>query len=63
MAESSAYPAATAEAWIDGHVHAFAFFGGVTQNVQHAPAAPGVLKSHHKVVGNGNRLAEFRRPA
>ena len=22
-----AYPAATAEAWIDGHVHAFAFFG------------------------------------
>ena len=24
-----AYPAATAEAWIDGHVHAFAFFGGV----------------------------------
>ena len=26
-----AYPAATAEAWIDGHVHAFAFFGGVPQ--------------------------------
>lgn len=24
-----AYPAATAEAWMDGHVHAFAFFGGV----------------------------------
>ena len=22
-----AYPAATAEAWMDGHVHAFAFFG------------------------------------
>ena len=22
-----AYPAATAEAWVDGHVHAFAFFG------------------------------------
>jgi hypothetical protein len=21
------YPAATAEAWVDGHVHAFAFFG------------------------------------
>ena len=28
-----AYPAATAEAWIDGHVHAFAFFGGVPQSV------------------------------
>ena len=24
-----AYPAATAEAWVDGHVHAFAFFGKV----------------------------------
>ena len=22
-----AYPAATAEAWVDGHIHAFAFFG------------------------------------
>ena len=28
-----AYPAATAEAWIDGHVHAFALFGGVPQSV------------------------------
>ena len=28
-----AYPAATAEAWVDGHVHAFAFFGGVPQSV------------------------------
>ena len=26
-----AYPAATAEAWMDGHVHAFAFFGAVPQ--------------------------------
>ena len=24
-----AYPAATAEAWVDGHVHAFSFFGSV----------------------------------
>jgi len=24
-----AYPAATAEAWVDGHVQAFAFFGKV----------------------------------
>ena len=24
-----AYPAATAEAWVDGHIHAFAFFGKV----------------------------------
>ncbi len=23
-----AYPAANTEAWLDGHVHAFAFFGG-----------------------------------
>ena len=28
-----AYPAATAEAWVDGHAHAFAFFGGVPQSV------------------------------
>ena len=27
------HTAATAEAWIDGHVHAFAFFGGVPQSV------------------------------
>jgi transposase len=28
-----AYPAAVSEAWIDGHVHAFAFFGRVPQSV------------------------------
>ena len=28
-----AYPAATAEAWVDGHVHAFAFFGRVPLSV------------------------------
>jgi transposase len=28
-----AYPAATAEAWVDGHVHAFAFFGKVPVSV------------------------------
>jgi len=28
-----AYRAATAEAWMDGPVHAFAFFGGVPQSV------------------------------
>jgi len=28
-----AYRAATAEAWMDGHVHAFTFFGGVPQSV------------------------------
>jgi transposase len=28
-----AYRAATAEAWVDGHVHAFAFFGRVPQSV------------------------------
>ena len=28
-----AYPAATGEAWMDGHVHAFAFFGGVPLSV------------------------------
>ncbi|MXN49476.1 IS21 family transposase, partial [Shinella kummerowiae] len=26
-----AYPAAVAEAWVDGHIHAFAFFGAVPQ--------------------------------
>ncbi|WP_248633624.1 IS21 family transposase, partial [Cereibacter changlensis] len=28
-----AYPAATAEAWVDGHVHAFTFFGKVPASV------------------------------
>jgi transposase len=28
-----AYPAAMAEAWMDGHVHAFAFFGGVPLSI------------------------------
>lgn len=28
-----AYPAATAEAWVDGHIHAFAFFGKVPASV------------------------------
>jgi transposase len=28
-----AYPAATTEAWLDGHVHAFAFFGAVPQSI------------------------------
>ena len=32
LRSSSSYPAATAEAWMDGHVHAFAFFGGITQS-------------------------------
>ena len=43
-----AYPAATAEAWADGHVHAFAFFGRVPLSVLYDndrclvdPAPPG----------------------
>lgn len=28
-----AYPAANTEAWLDGHVHPFAFFGAVPQSV------------------------------
>jgi transposase len=28
-----AYPAANTEAWLDGHVHAFAFFGTVPQSI------------------------------
>jgi transposase len=28
-----AYPAANTEAWLDGHVHAFAFFGAVPQSI------------------------------
>ncbi|MAD35399.1 MAG: IS21 family transposase [Tistrella sp.] len=28
-----AYPAAVAEAWVDGHIHAFAFFGAVPQSI------------------------------
>ena len=29
----AAYPAATTEAWLDGHNRAFAFFGGVPQSI------------------------------
>ena len=38
-----AYPAATAEAWIDGHVHAFSFFGtgAVVDSLRQRPV-PGV---------------------
>ena len=36
-----AYPAATAEAWVDGHVHAFAFFGGVPLSVLYDKDRPG----------------------
>jgi hypothetical protein len=32
LRSSSSYPAATAEAWMDGLVHAFAFFGGMPQS-------------------------------
>jgi len=28
-----AYPAAVAQAWVDGHIHAFAFFGAVPQSI------------------------------
>ena len=28
-----AYPAAVAEAWVDGHIHAFAFLGAVPQSI------------------------------
>ena len=28
-----AYPAANTEAWLDGHVHAFAFFGAIPQSI------------------------------
>lgn len=28
-----AYPAAVAEAWVDGHIHAFSFFGAVPQSI------------------------------
>ena len=31
--DARAYPAAVAEAWVDGHIHAFAFFGAVPQSV------------------------------
>ena len=29
----AAYPAATTEAWLDGHNRAFVFFGGVPQSI------------------------------
>jgi len=42
-----AYPAAVSEAWVDGHVHAFAFFGKVPQSVHEArPGDPGAEDGH-----------------
>ena len=32
----AAYPAATTEAWLDGHNRAFVFFGGVPQSILYA---------------------------
>ena len=35
-----AYRAATAEAWVDGHVHAFSFFGAVALSIDRGVARP-----------------------
>ena len=47
-----AYPAATAEAWVDGHVHAFAFFGRVPLSVLYDNDRCLVSK----ILGDGTRV-------
>ncbi len=53
-----AYPAATAEAWADGHVHAFAFFGRVPLSVlniwleeQCRKRQSEILRGHQETIG------------
>jgi transposase len=47
-----AYPAETTEAFLDGHVSAFAFFGGVPQSILYDNSRIAVAK----VLGGGKRL-------
>ena len=67
-----AYPAATAEAWMDGHVHAFAFFGGVPQSILYDNdrclvskiLADGILLAHHlKTLKLPTFLREYEKQA
>lgn len=51
-----AYPAATAEAWVDGHVHAFAFFGKAPVSVLYDNDRCLVSK----ILPDGTRLADLR---
>ena len=46
-----AYPSATAEAWLDGHNRAFAFFGGVPRSILYDNTTLAVAR----ILGNGMR--------
>ena len=50
-----AYPAATAEAWVDGHVHAFAFFGRAPLSVLYETTAAWSRRSCPTGRGSGPR--------
>ena len=41
-----AYPAATAEAWVDGHVHAFSFFGTVPSSMLPDDVPRNIIDDH-----------------
>jgi len=49
------YPAANTEAWLDGHVHAFAFFGAVPQSILYDNALlPGLCRTGRASEHNGS---------
>ena len=50
------YPAETTEAFCDGHVRAFAFFGGVPQSILYDNTKIAVAR----ILGDGKRQADAR---
>ena len=54
-----AYPAETTEAFLDGHVAAFAFFGGVSLSILYDNTNLAVAK----ICGDGHERPGLRRPA
>ncbi|CZT37924.1 hypothetical protein GA0004734_00048130 [Rhizobium sp. 9140] len=59
-----AYPAAVAEAWVDGHVHAFAFFGAVPQSIvyDNDRCVNGGVKSCHAAAQKSATCGARMRP-
>ena len=50
-----AYPAETTEAFLDGHVSAFALLGGAPQSILYDNTRLAVARTLHKSLGDGRR--------
>ncbi len=50
-----AYPSETTEAFLDGHVSAFAFLGGIPQSILYDNTRLAVARILHKSLGDGRR--------